>query len=777
MARTITRFGITKVGLGTILHVNAENLLQLPSQGRVLGLIGESTGGAPGSVSGLVSVRDAAKASTLYGTGDLPDAIRIAFNASADANIPGVPSEVVIYKTNQSTQSVLNEYQYSATAGALISNNTAAAGSSTTSVVLTTNLAAPVTANSLVGYTVRITIASLSQTFTRRVTANTIGVSSTLTITPALPIAPIATSPVMIYPNVIDFKSFNYGLNANSITVDLDQNGDGSYELTATQNGQSQVSPSLGNTIRFKVGYKGGSPTISDTVAASSTATSINLTTGGLTPSAHVGKTVRVTTGGVDTFTIITANTASVLTVSPALPAAPVTGNPVGILNVTSAVGSFSGASGAPTFFVTSITGVTGDNLSIATPASMTLRQLVGAITANSNYQVTVPNGINPDSTMVKDFDFKVDTTDDVNIQASTSISTTGFKQDVADIVSWTNANSAYLVATRASTFALDGAKINVSAVPADFQGLQMYGAVLGDSTNSQFQAGLNAMLTRSVDQIVPLIDQDIVNGSGTISWAAISQQLLDNVIAGRTTVGLWRGGVMGFVGTKAQFIAAANSINDTDIQLVSQSPTALNVSGELVEYSPKQMAVFAASMRLGAIEVGTALTNKYLRTSGVTQSSTWNPADVTDAADLILNGCLFAENVPGKGTRWNRDNTTYVQDDNLAFTDGSVRDVVRFVAQGTINLIEERFIGQKATPATIASVKNALATLYEGYRSESIIVDSIDPITGRQIKAYHDLIVTSVGDVLEINVGIFPVPSINFAVVIMNLDLARQAA
>jgi hypothetical protein len=188
-------------------------------------------------------------------------------------------------------------------------------------------------------------------------------------------------------------------------------------------------------------------------------------------------------------------------------------------------------------------------------------------------------------------------------------------------------------------------------------------------------------------------------------------------------------------------------------------------------------LAVMAASMRSGVQEVAEPLTHKLVRSSGMTQDATWDPGDLTDANEMIINGVLFTETIDGVGTRWVRDLTTWVADDNLAYSEGSIRDAVRFVAYGLRTTLVERFTGKKAAPSTIANVKDAAATFLELTRQDDIIVDSTDPTTGSTIKAYHNLKVTSSGDTVRINVGIFPVPGINFQLTDIYLQLPTQSS
>lgn len=782
MSRSVTFNGITRYRPGAISRVNADALNQIGvSSSGVLGLVGEASGGAPGSESGLVSLSDPARAVELFRSGPLVDAIKLAFQSSGDPLIPGGAAEVLVYKTNESTQSSV---QLPSLGVSVVS--TAVTGGASTSTDV--DVAATLVAGAHVGRWAEIAITALpgSPTFLRRITANTTG---QITVSPALPAAPAAADTVEILASQIVVHSRDYGLHTTgvSVTVDYDST-DESYQVISSFEGVEQISPTLGGQDRnyLHVVYRGGSVAASTAVVAGSTDSSISVTPGSLVNAAHANQTMILTdsSGNLKAISRITTNTTGTITLATALSEAPVAGDLVEIRAVTDAVGQFSGAAGVATSFSTTITGVTGDDLSISISEEMTLRELAAAINANPSYVATVPGNINPDTSLASGFDFGASTSTNLQTSFSGTVSKVGFRQDLTEIVRWINEEAQYITAVRASGDALDGGD-GITVDYPDTTGdplpwmFQLYGGTRGVSTNSDFQAGLDAMRLRVVDEVVPLIDQDLVNeGNGsTATWASVSQQLLDHVIEARGVLGKPRGAWIGFRGTKSEYIAAANSLNDMDIHIVSQSPTVVSSTGSLVRKGPREFAVMGASMRLGVPEVGEPLTNKFIRTSSLSQDSSWDPSDPTDAADLIRAGCMFAETVAGQGTKWVRDLTTWVRDDNLAYSEGSVRDVVRYVEYQLRTIIESRFTGRKASPATIASVKDTVVSLLEVLRSENIIVDSTDPATNRTIRAYHNLKVFSVGDVIRINVGIFPVPGINFELIDLYLSLPTQSA
>jgi len=841
MSRSVTFNGITRFTPGGITRINAAALNQVvQGDNSIVGLIGEAEGGAPGATGGLVSLFDPARSADLFRSGALVDALGLVFQSSNDPDVPGGASQVYVYKTNNSTSSILSLPAANATEllGTLAAPNTTDSAGTTTTIIDTTLTATtsddefngkimvlrPYTANAEVrtitdyvastgtftvdtldtlagatddyivfeaevefadvadtgGTTTTIVLTeniamtideqagrwvyfqdtATSTPYLRQIVSNTV---DTLTISPALPAASTQYGVVQVLANAIDLESKDWGAHTNSINVDIaDGTSSGSKVATVEFEGEVEVSSDVGGTVIMKVLYKGGTEATADTVNATPAPTTsvIELTTGGLTPAAEVGKQVLIN----GEYTVIASNTATQLTLSPALSAAPAAGDAVSIRTVTGGTLEVQGGVGAASGLTTTLAGVVGDDLSIAFSNEQTLRQLIDTINQNANYEAVAGQGVNADTTLVSDFDFGPETS--ASVLASTDLAVEGTTRNVAALVDYFNDFSTYVKATRSAT---TGSTVSGCCPPAVIaEPVYLAGGSRGVTANSDFQAAMDEMLKVRINSVVPLIDQDLANegNSGTATVASVAAQLADHVATARGTAqdkAGERGGFIGFRGTKNEIIAQANALNDQDVALCPQNPTALNAAGSLQEFGPRMEAVIAASMRAGVNEVAEPLTHKLLRVSGLTQDASWDPADLTDANDMIINGVLFAEVVDGVGTRWVRDLTTWVADDNLAYSEGSVRDAVRFVAYGLRTTLVERFTGKKATPATIANVKDAAASFLELTRQDNIIVDSTDPATCATVKAYHNLKVTSSGDTVRINVGIFPVPGINF--------------
>jgi len=618
-----------------------------------------------------------------------------------------------------------------------------------------------------------------TQTYVRRILSST---ATSVTLEQALPAVPGAGSWFHVLPNAVDLTSRDYGLHTNSVSVDVVAGNNGATQQTVNFEGQSKSSPSVGGLGLLRVLVKGAN-TAADTTAAAplSTTTVINLTTGGLTPSAEIGRQVLIN----GEYTTITANTASQLTVSPALTAAPdgvvTVDHPVAdaidLTDVTDASmqvndGVAGGASTTVSFFTSNI--ATADR-TVTFTASQTLTQLRDVLNTDPNYEAVIKSGVNGDTSLVANLDFGPTTRQTVQNSELLQGDSDGLSANNLAVTNYYVNFSERVTAARASGLPQDGNGAPAATVDEVF----LAGGARGISSNTNFQDGLDTTLLRRMTQIVPLIDQDLINEgfNSTATVASVAAQLGANVATARGAGQSERGGYIGFRGTKAEVINQANAINDQDVQLTAQLPTALNNAGSLQEFGPRMLATMAASMRAGVSAIGEPLTHKFLRVASLSQDASWDPSNLTDSTEMINAGVLFAETIDGSGTRWVRDLTTFVQSNNLAFSEGSVRDVVRYIAFNLRNVLVERFIGRKASPATIASFKDVAATFLEQARSDDIIVDSTDLATGATVHAWHNLQVFSSGDVVTLNVGVFPAVGINFILNNIFLQLPTQSA
>jgi hypothetical protein len=428
----------------------------------------------------------------------------------------------------------------------------------------------------------------------------------------------------------------------------------------------------------------------------------------------------------------------------------------------------------------------------------MTIQDLVGAInSANpTTYLASVPSGVNG-LIEVATFDhgigeFQVDirtSPDAVSTPPSPNADpptpwNNSFRRDLQDFVDSLNTISEQFTMERSTAVNWGAGQSRpefsggAAGTPGDGTVIVFSGGARGKSRNSDWQAAFDLLLPERHQAVVALIaeDQATLGYGSTATYPSVAAQLASHVSQRGGIEKNEAGGYIGFKGTLAQLTAQANIFNNPDIQICSQTQQVLDVDGNLVTQPEWSSAVIAAGMRGGMPEVGEPLTHKYFRTAEMDQDASWDPATRGDANLLIKNGVLFAETIRGKGTRWVRDLTTYVQDDNLAFAEGSVRDVVRYVSYELRTFLEDRFTGIKNSPATATSIKESAAAILEVMRSQNIIVDSTDA-DGNVVRAYNSMRVTISGDIATIRVSIFPAVGINFQLTTIHLQLPTQSA
>ena len=161
--------------------------------------------------------------------------------------------------------------------------------------------------------------------------------------------------------------------------------------------------------------------------------------------------------------------------------------------------------------------------------------------------------------------------------------------------------------------------------------------------------------------------------------------------------------------------------------------------------------------------EVGTSLTFKYLNTLDVYG----NDASYTiqdDANELITAGLCMIEKVPNRGWRWLRNVTTYLIDNNLAYTEASVNEAVNYSVY-TFRTALEAIIGQKGFAGTVTS-------------AQGIAISILGQLIGAgAITSHRNLSITLTDDVMTVDVEIAPVIPVNFIKTTIHLVSATFAA
>jgi hypothetical protein len=773
MTRFVTFGGQTQYKPGGLTKINANALAPIGiSATGIVHLLGEADGGPPGSEEAMI-IDDPALAKAAYRSGPLADAIRVAFGPSGDVRIPGGAFRVIAYKTNTSlaagTQLPGDEAQVT---------DTAAAGSTPTVVNLTTGGLTP---------DAQIGRYATWDDQKRRIVDND---ASSITVEPGFSDAPTATDPVLILESQVVLTAEDYGLHTDQVSVELEPGTGEGFVVTLAFEDTVERSSEIGGTSFLDIKYVGG-PIFNLTglvtaIDPTRLQVTTDLTAAGVDDAA--GMILELSDGSRRLIASNTAGAGAVYTLDPAHvlttdQETSLVGGVVAVRNVTQCNVNITGANGAAVSMTSAVL-PTADDLAVTFPVGQTLRQFIEYLAANTNYEATAPDGVNVDTTLMSSFDFGTRATAvDCRFDELISPDSKGsFRRDLQVLVDWINDYSDLATAVKASVGTGEGSELPAwtGGVSGTVRDVPVYftGGARGTSNNAAFQAAFDALLLQRGNHIVPLIAHDLVDdGYGSsATWVSVAAQLAAHVQQARGTGHNEMGGYIGYDGAIDDIVAQANALNDEDVQLIPQQMSFLDVDGNLTLMDEWASAVAAAGMRSGTEEVGEPLTFKFIKTSQLTQDSSWDPKSRTDLNKLLANGVMFAEVASG-GIRWVRDITTYVKDDNIAFMDGNTREAVRFIAYDFRQFLEDRFTGLKATPATVASIRESAGAKLQLYLEDNIIVESLDPETETTlVPGFRNLRVKIAGNVATIRVEIFPCTGIVFQLNDIFLQLPRLA-
>lgn len=310
------------------------------------------------------------------------------------------------------------------------------------------------------------------------------------------------------------------------------------------------------------------------------------------------------------------------------------------------------------------------------------------------------------------------------------------FYADIQVMIEWFASSSEYITAAK-STGGVGGAPTNTTAP------VFLAGGIEGTTLSTHWQGALNLLKQIRVNSIVVLSPDPAVHAMLDAHCAymgGIGRSERDGFVGLMNTA-------MTDVPTKTEAKAQIVNLNTRHIRAFGQAVERYNTSGVKAEFMPPFQAAIAAGMQAGS-PIGTSLTSKYANTLSLRQDSSWNPAD--DAEEMIQAGLCFMENVDGVGRRVVRNVTTYLIDNNLAYTEGSVNEAVNYSTYTFRNSMEIS-VGKKGFAGTV----NAAAGV--AFNILGLLVDE------EVITAYRSLSFELITDVLEVSLEIAPVIPINF--------------
>ena len=315
-------------------------------------------------------------------------------------------------------------------------------------------------------------------------------------------------------------------------------------------------------------------------------------------------------------------------------------------------------------------------------------------------------------------------------------------------------------VITQLNSSALVTAARGTNKTPVNIADAFLAGGIEGVATTAHYQTALDILKTIDVSTIVPLTGNPAIH-------TAVNAHCIYMGGAGRSE----RDGVVGLVAltgsvpavpfalpTKASVKDQILALNSRHLRACAQTISRYNTAGTLTVFEPYFQAVIVAGMQAGST-VGTSLTRKVANVVAVAQNALpapdgWSPADNSD--EMIRAGLWFMES-HRTGIRCVRNVTTYLQDNNVAFTEASVNEAANFAVFNFRNNMEA-VVGQKGFAGTVEAAEGIAIQILSIMVTEGVLTQ------------FRALTVELLVDTLVVSVEIAPVIPINFVTATVHL-------
>lgn len=339
-----------------------------------------------------------------------------------------------------------------------------------------------------------------------------------------------------------------------------------------------------------------------------------------------------------------------------------------------------------------------------------------------------------------------------------TDVPVTAFAEDVVRFV---NASSTLATAERSSTHAL---------APRTMTSTSFSGAADPSSTTSTWTSSINALQSVEVNQVVPLYSAVDSTFNSILSTLQTHVQTMSSTANKKE-----RQGWVGYDGTTAEIVTAANSVNSKDVCMSSEKlklPRGINST--LQFYPAWGGAVVRAGMRAAA-DIGEPLTFKNVKAFGL-KYSWWTTASSTsldgDIKTLLLNGVgPIIKDLSTNTYKIEKCITTYIASENNALMEESIVQGLKTV---TTNLRRglDVYTGTKATLGQIQNIRDTINVVLGSFGPEDIggngfLIRSIAD-DGSELPPWRDISITigaypDPSDVCRVAVTVTPVSGINF--------------
>lgn len=325
------------------------------------------------------------------------------------------------------------------------------------------------------------------------------------------------------------------------------------------------------------------------------------------------------------------------------------------------------------------------------------------------------------------------------------------------DMVTWLNANSAYVEATWVGGFE-----------PQTSTLAYLTGGTTGDTTAATLQDAFK-VAKRINCRFIVLASNAAIGSGGSIALS--TQRGYFETHLNQCNPLLGRSERQGFAcsdeTTKATLWTALQLVNNPFLSVVQDEVRREGPDGVITWLGAHCSATMAAAIMAGS-PIATPLTLKYCKVYDSRPVATdFDPDDNTDYTNAINNGLLFLEQIPGEGTRFAKGISTYKTEDNDGYIMLEVVEAWLWLSRLYRRNLERPYTGHKGRGVrTVNQARGAVRALLRAVSDPNspdfLLIEGTDD-QGNVVPPFRNLRVWNVGDQLYTSVEVTFTQGINF--------------
>lgn len=415
------------------------------------------------------------------------------------------------------------------------------------------------------------------------------------------------------------------------------------------------------------------------------------------------------------------------------------------------------------TTITTSITGVSGANLSILLSQFTTIAALAAYINTQPGYSASAVASAQqlPPSAL-----------DEVTAVGILSLSgqEPGRIKDSAYQFNLTMNTSTALLFTPTASAGLPA----VNANP-----IQLAGGTRGATLAADIISALEQLAGIQCNIIVPLFSQDAsadiaagyTDSSSTYTIAAVNAATKNHCIQYSTPkLKKNRICILSYNGTYLNAKNEAQSLGNYRCSLTMQKVTQVNTVGVITTFLPWYQAALAAGMQTGGFYK--AIVNKAANIVGYVDPSGFDSGSPGDVEDALSGGLLFFSSDTGRAGYWVSDQTTYGFDTNFVYNSIQAVYASDLIALDLAQSFFTTIVGQSEADIDAGAGLTLLAQKMAGYKALKLIAASSDAPLG-----YKNQSVSISGPTMTVAVEIKLATAIYFVPISINISQVQNAA